>query len=121
MRIARLDRKPCGKAPRRRPGAPGNGEKRPALFPWAVLAALALALASGAAFAAMRSSAHYAMSLDAIAASGGPSSSGSYRQPDSAFGEEAAGPGSGASYRGRAGAVMPWGAGTSAARHWPRY
>jgi len=120
MRIARFCRKPRDKAaPCQR--APGAGRKRPALFRWAALVALALALAPLAAFAAMRSSASYAMSLDTIAAGGGPSSSASYRQLDSSFGEEAQGSSGSAGYRGQAGVVMPWGPAMSGISDWRLY
>ena len=84
-----------------------------------VLALLATGLLT--AYAVVRSSASYAISIDATTAAGGASDSASYQEPDSGMGESiASGPCTSASYKERAGVVMPW-AEAPAVEHWEQY
>jgi hypothetical protein len=79
------------------------------LFRRMVVATLLLIIFWGVALASQRLGARYAVSIDALSNGGGHSASTSYRQVDSAIGQESAcGPSVGTQYIILAGVVQPW-------------
>src|SRR5688572_193165 len=76
----------------------------------------------GIAWAVQRQSAGYAISIDALTSAGGASASTSYRQTDSALGQESVcGLTTGLNIRNDSGVIQPWGTPRSGADAWKFY
>jgi hypothetical protein len=92
------------------------------LIRWAIAVALILPLLWGVAAAYQRHSPSLAISIDTFSNGGGPAASFSYRQLDSAVGQESVcGLATGTAIRDQSGVIQPWGNDRNAANAWNHY